>query len=323
MNPIRQAFLPQQTAVPVNAGQQLRSSGPQAQPLHAQKLSLVKISNNSLRALDDHQHELPVKRAIESINDSALDFKSEHQADACYAMQDGSLTVHARLNEQSRYDIISINAPNANPVYLQVAPTPVTTHDEASLSMGAQTSPRPYPAHPSRSNLTQTMIEQHNPAEATHTAGADLIKTAQRLMQHGTLSVSGTDTGQRYGNLMFKATYQPHSPVNIENSSYADFLPGQSDLVGEHLEFYKDEFRRGLSGRQEPIVAAPTEQGPLVIVEGHHRFAAALATGMPIKIMINADKESAADQDWSSVSIINKGDDGYETDVPSYQQRGM
>ncbi|SDP84425.1 ParB-like nuclease domain-containing protein [Pseudomonas congelans] len=322
MNPIRQAFLPQQTAVRVNAGQQPRSSGPQAQTRHAQKLSLVKISNNSLRALDDHQHEPPVKRAIESINDSDLDFKSEHQADAHYATPDGSLTVHARLNEQLRYDIISISPPNANPVYLQVPP-PVTTHYDASASMAAQTSPRAYPAHPSRSNLTQTLIEQHNPGEATNTTGADLIKTAQNLMQHGTLSLSGTEIGQRYGNLMYKATYQPHSPINIENSSYADFLPGQSDLVGEHLEFYKDEFRRGLSGRQEPIIAAPTEHGPLVIVEGHHRFAAALATGMPIKVMINTDKESAADQNWSNVSKINKGDDGYETDVPSYKQRGM
>lgn len=322
MIPVRQAFLPQQTAVLVNAGQQPRSSGPQAQPRHAPKLWLVKISNNSLRALDDHQHELPVKRAIESINDSAQDFKLEHQADAHYATPDGSLTVHARLNEELRYDIISISSPNANPIYLQVPP-PVTTHHEVSSSIGAQTSPHPYPAHHSRSNLTQTLIEQHIPGETTNTIGADLIKTAQSLMQHGTLPLSGTDIGQRHGSLMYKATYQPHLPINIENSSYADFLPGQSELVGEHLEFYKDEFRRGLSGRQEPIVAAPTEHGPLVIVEGHHRFAAALATGMPIKIMINADKESAADQDWSNVSKINKGDDGHETDVPSYKQRGM
>ncbi|MCF5167316.1 hypothetical protein GIW45_25500 [Pseudomonas congelans] len=112
MNPIRSGLLPQRTAVPVNAGQPLRASDPQAQPRHSPKLSLAGMSKNTLLALEqsNEQHEPLAMLAIGSIADSAMSFQSAIEADAHFATPDGSLTVHARLNDQSRYDIISISS---------------------------------------------------------------------------------------------------------------------------------------------------------------------------------------------------------------------
>jgi len=335
MNPL-QSGIPSHYTGSVNSAQSLEAPVAQTQPQHPQTLSLASLSTQAYHALNQTEaqpnghHQLMALLAHNGITDGALQLRPTQGADAHYEQQVtilpendvAHLTVRAQLNERAQYDIAGID--------LHVPSTGRTESIFLSAPLPPANTPAPTPpvsssclAQYSRSDLMQGSIEQHHPREATNAAGSRLIKAAQSLMQYGTLSLFGTETDQRYGNLMYKASYKPHSPMNIQNSGYADFLPGQSDLVGEHLEFYKDEFRRGLSERQDPIIAAPTEQGPLVVVEGHHRLAAALATGMPVKILINADKEPADYRDWLNISIINKGDDGYETDVPSYKQRGM
>ncbi|MCF5167319.1 hypothetical protein GIW45_25525 [Pseudomonas congelans] len=87
-----------------------------------------------------------------------MSFQSAIEADAHYATPDGSLTVHARLNDQSRYDIISISSPTANTVHLSVSP-PANTHEQtpsASSHLAAQYS---------RGQLAQALIMQNNPQD--------------------------------------------------------------------------------------------------------------------------------------------------------------
>ncbi|HBV39734.1 MAG TPA: hypothetical protein DEF05_08655 [Erwinia sp.] len=339
MNPL-QSGIPSRYTRSISSAQSVAAPGAEHTQLkHPQTLSLASLSTNAHWALNQSEmqpnghHQLLALLASNAITDGALQLCSTRGAEAHYEQQVdvlpendvAHLTVRAQLNECAKYDIgkydiagIDLHVPSSGrteSIFLSAPPPPTNTPTPPVSSS--------YQAQCSRSDLMQRSIEQHHPQEAANAPGSHLIKAAQSRMQYGTLSLFGTETGERYGNLMYKASYKPHSPMNIENSSYADFLPGQPDLVGEHLEFYKDEFMRGLSERQDPIIAAPTEQGSLVVVEGHHRLTAALATGMPVKLLINADKESADYRDWSNISFINKGDDGYETDVPSYKQRGM
>ncbi len=159
MNPSHLGLPTRQHTPTINPALLLKATGDSAQPQHPPTLSLAGMSKTTLDALDhaNQSHEHLAMRAIHLIGDRTLSLLSAHGTDAHYATADGDLTVHTQLNEQSRYDVISIASPHAGPLYLSLPPPPVNTHEQAS-SMSS-----PLAAQHSRGQLTQAMISQSIP----------------------------------------------------------------------------------------------------------------------------------------------------------------
>lgn len=143
-----------------------------------------------------------------------------------------------------------------------------------------------------------------SPQEIINTTGARLVGTAQANMQHGRLDLTSSYTSSR-GQLFYRGTYTPHMAFPIAGTTFRDFAPGQDGLSNEHLEFYRDEFNEGANAQIDPVELAPTEQGQLGVVDGHHRLAAGISLGKSIPVLINLDTEPAEATDWSRVGLNN------------------
>ena len=125
-------------------------------------------------------------------------------------------------------------------------------------------------------------------------------------MRDGTLTITSAVAGERHGYPQYEAVYTPHRPMNIVGARYGDFVPGQPELVRGHLEFYIEEFRSGAEAELDQVLAAPTPQGQLVIIDGHHRLAAAAITGRSVKLLIDLETEPAEADNWSGVTVIEE-----------------
>lgn len=81
------------------------------------------MSHNTLAGFEraNEGHTLLAMLAISAISDGTLSLQSAQGAEAIYATAERDLRVHARLNESSRYDVTSIDAPNVAPIYLPAA----------------------------------------------------------------------------------------------------------------------------------------------------------------------------------------------------------
>jgi hypothetical protein len=143
----------------------------------------------------------------------------------------------------------------------------------------------------------RTVLPQHPLAEPVVLA-----------MAHGLLDVSGSMTNE-HGLVVHQATYMPAAPGVIVASRFSDFLPAQQNLVAGQLQTYTDDLQKvGDAEGMEPIAAAPTPDGNLVLLDGHHRLAAALQTGVsiPVEIHTTVEAGAAVARDWSSVRIIDQ-----------------
>jgi len=153
----------------------------------------------------------------------------------------------------------------------------------------------------------QSEIPSVNAELAQHTVnarGAQLVATAQNNMRHGQLVLTGSSFSGR-GQMFYHGYYAPAQPMNIASTTFRDFAPGQSRLVKEHLDFYKDEFNEGENAQIEPVELAPTEQGQIGVVDGHHRLAAGLSLGKPVPLSINLDTEPTEAMDWANVRELD------------------
>jgi hypothetical protein len=132
--------------------------------------------------------------------------------------------------------------------------------------------------------------------------GAQLVGHAQANMRHGQLILTAQHTSER-GQLHYQGHYQPNGAMSVARTNFSDFAPGQAHLINEHLEFYREEFNEGEHAQLEPVQLAPTEQGQLGVIDGHHRLAAGLSLGLPIPISINLDTEPAEATNWANVRL--------------------
>ena len=214
----------------INPGQPLVPSGSQAPPLHPPTLSLAGMSRNTLDALDqtNASHTPLAMRAIQSIADSALSFQSAQGANAHYAtvnggLTNGGLTVHARLNEQSRYDVISISSPTAATIYLSVPPPPATTHHEAP-SVTSEQPPSPsshLAAQYSRGQLARAMIQQNNPQDFSDKqlpSGTSVSTQSMVFSQDGSTGASTGVPGPSRTRLPQTARSEP-SPASSQSGA--------------------------------------------------------------------------------------------------------
>jgi hypothetical protein len=120
----------------LTTSQALETAGPQAGAQHAQTLYLALMSHNTITAFEytNEGHALLAMLAIAAIGDTSLSLQSAQGPEAIYATASGDLRVHARLNESSRYDVTSIDAPNVAPLYLPAAPLSLHTPAQTSLA---------------------------------------------------------------------------------------------------------------------------------------------------------------------------------------------
>jgi hypothetical protein len=189
----------QHFAASINAGQVPEASG--LQTLHPAILSLADMSWNALFALEqtNAQQQPLAMQAIQSIGDYALSCQSIQGAEAHYT--DDNLTVHVRLNEQSRYDVISISSPSTTePIYLSAPPPPLITHGDADSVMDSQP-PSVFSqlaAQSSRGQLTAALIRLNSPPDSS---GAPLpsgvsTRTPSMVFSHdGSASLSTAIVG--------------------------------------------------------------------------------------------------------------------------------
>jgi hypothetical protein len=140
-------------------------------------------------------------------------------------------------------------------------------------------------------------------------SGMQLIEHAQQNMRDGVLHLTGTATGERTGKLRYTGVYLPKDPIAITHSQFADFAPGQPALIREHVEFYSEEFNEGENAQISPIEVAPTVEGQLTVVDGHHRLAAGLSLGKPIPLVIDPDTEPPHASNWNGVEIKEEDSD--------------
>jgi len=188
------------------------------------------MSRNTLDALDqtNASHTPLAMRAIQSIADSALSFQSAQGANAHYAtvnggLTNGGLTVHARLNEQSRYDVISISSPTAATIYLSVPPPPATTHHEAP-SVTSEQPPSPsshLAAQYSRGQLARAMIQQNNPQDFSDKqlpSGTSVSTQSMVFSQDGSTGASTGVPGPSRTRLPQTARSEP-SPASSQSGA--------------------------------------------------------------------------------------------------------
>ena len=174
MNPL-QSGIPYYTA-PINTTQPVAASSAQTQHLHPDALSPISLSHNTNLALDmteaqpDGHHKLIALLARHCIADGTMQLQSTQGEYAHYWQQVkvlpendvADLTLRARSNGQSQYDIVGIHlhVPSSGrneSFILSALSPPADTH-----------APRPsvssyLAAQYSRGQLAQAMIRQNNP----------------------------------------------------------------------------------------------------------------------------------------------------------------
>lgn len=165
--------------------------------------------------------------------------------------------------------------------------------------------------HGIQAGASQPLAAQPSRQEAINSRGAQLVRVAQSNMRHGQLSLTGSSYSDS-GQLFFHGDYHPTSAMNVAGTNFSDFAPGQPHLINEHLDFYRDEFNEGENAQLEPVSLAPTEQGQLGVVDGHHRLAAGLSLGRPVPVTINLDTEPAEATNWAGVRLKDASDSDEE-----------
>jgi hypothetical protein len=134
-----------------------------------------------------------------------------------------------------------------------------------------------------------------------------LTKQATLLLAHGTLAVTGSKTNS-YGSLLHEGKYTPTQAGPIEGSNYADFLPSQAYLIKGKVDgivaAFGDAEEAGAL-RVPPIVANLTPDGDLMLIDGHHRLAAALLAKAEVNVEIFPSVEEFVEPvgpNWARVS---------------------
>jgi hypothetical protein len=99
------------------------------------------MSTNTLDALWQTKvnHETLAMQAIVLLEAAGFNLLLGHDGNAHYATPDASVAIHARLNDESRYDIISITSPSEAPMFLSVPPPP--SHEQPSSATGREPPP--------------------------------------------------------------------------------------------------------------------------------------------------------------------------------------
>ncbi|KPW66384.1 Effector protein AvrPphDPgy, partial [Pseudomonas amygdali pv. ciccaronei] len=129
MNPL-QSIQHNITTPPISGGQPLDAVGPQAQQSHPESISLSQLSDSAHQALNalasssaSAEHQSIASLVLNALLDGTLQFQSSndmqvtYQAPICLPddtdtvradhLINNELTVQARLNDQSEYDIVS------------------------------------------------------------------------------------------------------------------------------------------------------------------------------------------------------------------------
>lgn len=219
--------IPSYRILPVNASQLPEPSGSQAEHSHPNALSPARLSLNTQFALKQIEaqpngpDQLLALLVCNGIADGALQIQSSQGAEAHYkqevdapsargtmgARQVGNLTVRAKLNEQSQYDIIGINfhVPSSGAtasINLPDSPPAVTSNNEPSGMCGDQQFSH-LAALSSRSQFTQASIGRSNsqdvsrkPVQAGHFAPSPTSLASLLPSQSSTSSVSKVRQGQ-------------------------------------------------------------------------------------------------------------------------------
>ncbi|WP_162878106.1 ParB N-terminal domain-containing protein [Trinickia diaoshuihuensis] len=112
-----------------------------------------------------------------------------------------------------------------------------------------------------------------------------------------------------------RASYQPSRATELAESKYSDILPSQHELKESHIDAYRQKIKNG--EQLEPIPVARSSDGKkLVLIDGHHRFAAAMAEQAKVDLIVSSTTAPTSHADWSGVKktdrftgndIVNQG----------------
>jgi len=147
----------------------------------------------------------------------------------------------------------------------------------------------------------------------------EIIEPFSIPLKHGTLKhvESRRNSNQQ---LRHHAIYSPKGSQSILSSNFSDFLPSQHNgkLYKEKLDgltSYLSECENDLGA----ILVAHTSEGELMVLDGHHRLAAALAANVPLDIEIDprSEPDQKKGQDWSVITLALGSGSDLETDEES------
>jgi len=225
MNPIRSGIPAQQYAASNSVSQPLELSGSQAQHNHPVTLSPAQLSHNAhldlntLTAQPDVDYQRLASEVRNALQDGTLRLQSTSRMDATYQavvnlpgsanpmsiahLTSTDLTICARLNDQSQYDIIGANlhGPSISVSIDLPDPPPPSTRAEASSASGQPRSvSSQLAAQYSRGQLAHALIQLGNPQDfsgAPLPSGAS-VSTQSMVSSHaGSAGASAALPGPR------------------------------------------------------------------------------------------------------------------------------
>jgi len=268
MNPIRSGIPAQQYAASNSVSQPLELSGSQAQRNHPATLSPAQVSHNALQDLDtltaqpDVDYQRLASEVRNALQDGTLRLQSTSRMDATYQavvkppaaansmsiahLTSTDLTIHARLNDQSQYDIIGANlhGPSISVALDLPDPPPASTRAEASSASGQQVSvSSQLAAQYSRGQLAHALIQLGNPQDFS---GAPLPSGASVGSQSMVFSHAGS-TGASVAVRGPRRTQPTHASRTAPYAASAQTSEGTQprrnaatdDQIREHL--YNDD----------------------------------------------------------------------------------
>lgn len=128
--------------------------------------------------------------------------------------------------------------------------------------------------------------------------GMQFVDHAANNMRDGTLVKTGSS--RIWHKLMhYDAFYNPTQPKILSQSSFSDFIPGPQNIIIPTIEYFMQQYVEGASIK--PIRVAPTHDGQLVVLDGHHRLAAGMRLGRQIPLLITLDPVTPFARNWEGV----------------------
>jgi hypothetical protein len=114
-----------------------------------------------------------------------------------------------------------------------------------------------------------------------------------------------------YGTVVHVGSYRPHGGMQVlENIDFVDFAPGQRTLSEEIFGELSDDFSPpdettvATYDGFDPITLGLSHDGRIVLEDGHHRFAAAMANNVTVDVSLDVQWESSVTPrgtNWSQI----------------------
>ncbi|WP_122386028.1 type III secretion system effector HopD1 [Pseudomonas savastanoi] len=158
MNPLR-SIQHNITTPPISGGQPLDAVGPQAQQSHPKRISPSQLSQSAHQALErlsaNAEHQRLASLVRNALQDGTFQFQSSNHTQVTYKASiclpadtdtvrtdhliNNELTVQARLNDQSEYDIVSAHLHGSSKAISFDVPSPPPAHGSASSVLSERT----------------------------------------------------------------------------------------------------------------------------------------------------------------------------------------